>query len=75
MIKVRRVGFALCLLLVAAASGWAQDSVITGRVSDPSGSTLPGVDVTLTSPALLGTRSAVSDEQGNYRFALLPPGV
>ena len=72
---VRRVGFAVCLVLVAAATGWAQDGVITGRVTDPSGATLPGVDVSLTSPALLGGRVAVSDEQGNYRFGLLPPGV
>jgi hypothetical protein len=72
---VFRVGFALCLLLVAAATSWAQDGVITGRITDPSGGTLPGVDVSLTSPALLGGRSVVSDEQGSYRFALLPPGV
>ena len=72
---VRRVGFAVCLLLVAAATGWAQDGVITGRVTDPSGGALPGVDVSLTSPALLGGRSAISDDQGSYRFALLPPGT
>ena len=72
---VRRVGFAICFVLVTAANGWAQDSVITGRVTDPSGGILPGVDVSLTSPALLGGRSTVSDEQGNYRFALLPPGT
>jgi len=75
MSTVIRVGFAVCLLLVTAATSWAQDSVITGRVTDSSGATLPGVDVSLTSPALLGGRSVVSDEQGSYRFALLPPGV
>jgi len=75
MRTVFRVGFAVCLLLVAAATSWAQDGVITGRIADRSGATLPGVDVALTSPALLGGRSVVSDEQGNYRFALLPPGV
>ena len=53
---LRRVGIAVCLLLVAAATGWAQDGVITGRVTDPSGGALPGVDVSLTSPALLGGR-------------------
>ena len=69
---VSRVAFAVCFLLVAAATGWAQDGVITGRVTDPSGGALPGVDVALTSPALLGGRSAVSDEQGTYRFAAAP---
>ena len=72
---VGRVAFAVCFLLVAAATGWAQDGVITGRVTDPSGGALPGVDVALTSPALLGGRSAVSDDQGTYRFGLLPPGA
>ena len=75
MRTVFRVGSALCLLLVAAATSWAQDGVITGRIADPSGGTLPGVDVTLTSPAVMGGRSAVSDEQGSYRFGLLPPGI
>ena len=69
---VSRVAFAVCFLLVAAATGWAQDGVITGRVTDPSGGALPGVDVALTSPALLGGRSTVSDEQGTYRFAAAP---
>ena len=71
----RRVVFAACLLLVGAATVHAQDGVITGRITDPSGATLPGVDVSLTSPALIGGRSTVSDEQGSYRFALLPPGA
>jgi Carboxypeptidase regulatory-like domain len=73
--SIRRVGIAVCLLLVAAATGWAQDGVITGRVTDPSGGALPGVDVSITSQALLGGRSTVSDEQGSYRLALLPPGT
>jgi hypothetical protein len=75
MSTVIRVGFAVCLLLAVATTSWAQDGVITGRITDPSGGSLPGVDVSLTSPALLGGRLVVSDEQGSYRFALLPPGV
>src|SRR5687767_15979286 len=72
---VRGVLLTGLLLLVGAATVRAQDGVITGRITDPSGATLPGVDVSLTSPALLGGRSTVSDEQGSYRFALLPPGA
>jgi len=75
MVILRRVAFAACLLFIGAATVHAQDGVITGRIADPSGATLPGVDVSLTSPALIGGRSTVSDEQGNYRLALLPPGV
>ena len=72
---VRQVAFAVSLVLVAAAAGWAQDAVIGGKVADPSGAALPGVDVTLASTALMGGRAAVSDEQGDYRFSLLPPGT
>jgi hypothetical protein len=75
MSMVRQVVCAVCLVLVVAATGWAQDAVINGRVTDSSGGALPGVDVTLASPALQGERSAVSDEQGAYRFSLLPPGA
>src|SRR5215510_11517610 len=48
---------------------------INGRISDASEALLPGVTVTLKSPAVQGTRSAVTDETGNYRFILLPPGT
>src|SRR5688500_4667038 len=61
--------------LALAATSWAQDGVITGRVSDSSGAVLPGVNVSLTSTSVIGGRATVTDEQGGYRFALLPPGV
>src|SRR5262245_55931325 len=48
---------------------------ITGRALDGSGAVLPGVDVTISSPAMIGgPRSAVSDGQGVYRFTQLPSG-
>jgi hypothetical protein len=70
----RQVVFAVVMVLVASATIYAQDGVINGRVTDPSGATLPGVTLSLTSGALLGARSVVTDEQGGYRFGLLPPG-
>src|SRR5436190_16724616 len=72
---VRQVVCAVFVVLVAAVASSAQDAIIGGRVTDESGAALPGADVTLASPALLGGRAAVSDEQGNYRFSLLPPGT
>jgi hypothetical protein len=47
---------------------------IGGRVSDASGSLLPGVTVVATSPALQGMRIAISDYSGTYHLPLLPPG-
>ncbi|MEW5876874.1 MAG: carboxypeptidase regulatory-like domain-containing protein [Acidobacteriota bacterium] len=46
---------------------------IEGRVSDASGP-LPGVTVTVSSPSLQGTRSAVSGPNGDFSIPLLPPG-
>ena len=47
---------------------------IVGRVTDTNGAAVPGVTVEAKSRALQGTRSALSDPEGLYRFALLPPG-
>ena len=44
-------------------------------VRDSSGGILPGATVQATSPSLVGVQSAVSDDQGTYRFPALTPGV
>ena len=41
---------------------------------DTSGASLPGVTVTASSPALQGTRSAITSADGVYRLPQLPPG-
>jgi hypothetical protein len=49
---------------------------LRGRVLDATGSDLPGVIVTATSPAVMGgSRVAVTSDQGLYRFPSLPPGT
>jgi hypothetical protein len=69
-------GALFCLALISATASAQQDGTITGKISDSSGAVLPGVGITITSPQLLGgERTLVSDEQGNYRAGLLPPGV
>jgi hypothetical protein len=48
---------------------------ITGRALDSSGGVLPGVEVSITSPAMIGgARTAFTDEQGVYRFTQLAAG-
>jgi hypothetical protein len=72
---MRRYGFAFVLVLLVAVPAWAQTTgTITGTVTDNTGALLPGVTVTATSPALMGTQTAVTNEQGVYRFPSLPPG-
>jgi hypothetical protein len=76
----RIVAFALALLVAAAAApAYAQVSAtsgsINGKVTDTSAAVLPGVTVTIASPNMQGTRTDVTDEQGDYRFPAVPPGL
>jgi len=69
----------LAVLLAAAADAGAQSvsattGAINGKVSDSTGSVLPGVTVTVASPSMQGTRTAVTNEDGAYRFPAVPPG-
>jgi len=67
----------LTLTLAVPAFPQAQQTgAITGRALDGSGALIPGVEVTITSPAMIGgTRTAPTDETGSYRFTLLRPGT
>src|SRR5262245_20318434 len=66
-----------CLVLGFAANGLSQGvqtGNIRGTVMDPQGAVVPGVTVTVTSAALQGPRSTVTDEQGNFSLRSLPAG-
>jgi hypothetical protein len=45
-----------------------------GTVTDVSGAVLPGVTVTISGPTLLGKQQSITNDKGQYRFPLLPPG-
>jgi len=50
--------------------------VIQGVVTDThSGEKLPGTTVSVTSPALSSVQTAITDDNGMYRIAGLPPGT
>ncbi len=81
---MRRWTTGLLVLLVAlsfSAPAFAQGGsvgstgTIFGRVADAQGAVLPGVTVVVTSPAMMGSQTTVTNEQGNYRFPAIPPGV
>jgi hypothetical protein len=69
-------------VVLALAIAWAsaaraqglQTGQLQGTVTDSGGLVLPGVTVTVTSPALQGTRDAVTDANGNYILRGLPAG-
>jgi hypothetical protein len=48
---------------------------IGGVVMDATGAVLPGVTLTLTSPAIGGSKTVVTDSNGAYVVPALPPGV
>ncbi len=60
-------------LVAAPALAQLPTGTVTGNVSY-EGKALPGVMVTVASPALQGQRSAVTAGNGDYLFRLLPPG-
>ena len=62
-----RVGSFLVTLLVLPGIALAQDSAITGGVSDGTGGVLPGVTVEVASPVMIeGSRVAITDGQGRF---------
>ena len=68
----------MAMAIAIAAPVWAQTQTgnITGRAVDASGGALPGVTVSITSPNLIGgARTAVTDDEGVYRFTQLPGGA
>lgn len=68
----------LTSLTLLSASIFAQSQAtsgdIEGRVTDPAGAVIPGVTVTATNQPTGFEKSATTDEDGNYRIILLPPG-
>ena len=76
---VKRIGVLLgvsCLLawpLLAQSQSSTAD--LLGTVSDQSQAVIPGVDITAVNVRTDLTRSTVSDERGDYRLPLLPPGT
>lgn len=71
---------AIFLVFMMVLATWAgaqtgQVGAIKGTVTLPDGSLVPGVTVTLKSPALvLAKMTTVSNERGLYRFHSLAPG-
>jgi hypothetical protein len=64
----------LALTLFAGQANAQQTGDITGPVVDSSGSRIAGVTIEATSNVLPQKRSTTTEENGRYRFRLLPPG-
>lgn len=71
--SIRSAVFFVLVLLVAASAFAQTTGTLTGTVTT-GGSPLPGATVTISSPALQGTRTTVTGSNGDYNFSALPPG-
>lgn len=73
---MRILGIALgCICLIQVAISQSISGSITGTVTDPLGATIASANVQAVSPQSPGTHRAVSDKDGKYRMAGLPPGT
>ena len=71
----RWCAIALLIVPLATSTAWAQTFTggLRGAVRDANG-VIPGVTVTITNDATGAVREAVSNDQGEYSFAAVPPG-
>src|SRR5262245_29541781 len=74
---IRRVAFAVCLILCASSPLLSQTttSTLTGRVRTADGRPVEGVDVQARSDTTGVTRASVTSKDGRYRIDLLQPGA
>lgn len=79
----RRISWTIALLVVSTlalsttvVAQTVRTGSIAGTIADETGGALPGVTITLTSPALQVSQVLrTSDAQGEYQFVDLPPGT
>jgi hypothetical protein len=77
MFRIHRLISVCVLALAVAAHAAAQGNptgTISGRVVDQGGLAMPGVTVSVSSPALQGVRTVTTSENGDYLIPFLPSG-
>jgi len=72
--SLSRFSIVFLILLIALPLAAQTTGSLSGKVSDTTGSGVPGVTVEAKSSSLQGVRTAVTDSAGIYRIPLLPPG-
>jgi hypothetical protein len=69
------VSFGSAGILLPGAQMLRQTGALRGFVTDTNEFPIPNFVVTATSPALMGTSSDVTREDGSFRLSNLPPGM
>ena len=73
-VKPRQLALLFILALALALPAMAQDATIVGTVTDPSGATVPGVQITITNTATGQILRNVSNQAGQYAVNALGVG-
>ncbi len=68
---------ALVAVLLLCSTSFAQNvyGVLSGRVLDPSGASVPGATVLAVNAGTNARSTAISSSEGNYTFPALPVGI
>jgi hypothetical protein len=61
--------------ITSRAFAQGQTGSIKGKITDKAGNPLPDAFIYVSSPAMLGIRTALSSKTGAIRFPGLPPGI
>jgi len=64
----------LCVLVVGASFAFGQEATVVGTVTDPSGSVVPNVAITITNTDTGISHSVISNDAGQYVAPDLPIG-
>ena len=75
LLNIRAAGLAFAILSVTAPI-WAQNNtgIISGRITDPSGSVVPGAKITIVETAKNSVSDSVSNSDGLFRVPSLNDG-
>jgi Carboxypeptidase regulatory-like domain/TonB dependent receptor len=72
--KVLATVFTLTILFIIPVCAQVTTGDITGRVTDPQGKVVSGATVTATNKATGASRTATTNDSGDYTISQLPPG-
>ncbi len=75
ILKAFLVLLPVLLVFASGVFGQAQKGTLRVMTADEEGAALPGVTLILSSPVLMGTKTAITDESGEALFINLPPGI
>ncbi len=77
--NVKKRLWTLLLALLILTTGFSYAQYLTGKVdgdvTDEEGIPLPGVNVSISGPSMMGVLAQITSDKGHYRFVNLPPGT